>query len=472
MDWLIRIGGLVVALYFVYVLGVQNSFVRAVRLTQYLSPLFWVAFAGLLALILRELLPSPVVKTELQARGTASVSLGQNVGVAFDALRANKLRSALTMLGIIIGVMAVVSLLSIGQGAQTAITEQISAIGTNLVFIQPAPASNSLILEDATALRDAIDGLTYVVPQYIAGAQMKNENGSVQGRVVGSTPDYFLANNLTVDVGRPYDENEYDNAARVAVIGTGITEELFGNLNPVGRTIRVNSQRIQIIGVMQERDAGFGADPNFQIYVPLTTSYKSLFEARAVASTRQSVSAIIISVADGDAVSAAIDQIERLLRRRHNLRLEDENDFLLFDQQQLLDAASAVTGVLTILLGAIAGVSLLVGGIGIMNISLVSVTERTREIGLRKALGARPSHILQQFLIETIVMSTTGGIFGVLLGIGLAQLVNASGVISATITPDSIALGLGFSVLVGVFFGVWPARRAASLQPIEALRYE
>jgi len=472
LEWLIRIGGLVVGLYFIYVLGLQNSFVRAVRFTHYLSPLFWVALGGALSMILRELLPTPAPKTELQARGTASVSMGQNVGVAFDALRANKLRSALTMLGIIIGVMAVVSLLSIGQGAQTAITEQISSIGTNLVFIQPAPASNSLILEDAIAIKNTVDDLTYVVPQYIAGAQMKNENGSVQGRVVGATPDYFLANNLTVTLGRPYDENEYDNAARVAVIGTGITEELFGSLNPVGRTIRVNSQRIQIIGVMQERDSGFGADPNFQIYVPLTTSYKSLFEARAVASSRQSVTAIIISVSDADTVTAAQDQIERLLRRRHNLRLEDENDFILFDQQQLLEAASTVTGVLTILLGAIAGVSLLVGGIGIMNISLVSVTERTREIGLRKALGARPSHILQQFLIETIVMSTTGGILGVLLGIGLAQLVNASGVISATITADSIALGLGFSVLVGVFFGVWPARRAARLQPIEALRYE
>jgi len=472
MEWLIRIGGLVAGTYFIYVLGMQNSYIRAVRFTQYLSPLFWVALVATLGLILRELLPSPAPKTELQARGTASVSLGQNIGVAFDALRANKLRSALTMLGIIIGVMAVVSLLSIGQGAQSAITQQISAIGTNLVFIQSAASSNSLILEDATAIENTVDDLTYVIPQYIAGAQIKNENGSVQGRVVGATPDYFPANNLTVEVGRPYDENEYDNAARVAVIGTAIAEELFGSLNPVGRTIRVNSQRIQVIGVMQERDAGFGADPNYQIYVPLTTSYKSLFEARAVASSRQTVSSIIISVADGDAVTAVQDQIERLLRRRHNLRLEDENDFILFDQQQLLEAASAVTGVLTILLGAIAGVSLLVGGIGIMNISLVSVTERTREIGLRKALGARPSHILQQFLIETIVMSTSGGLLGVLLGIGLAQLVNASGVISATITPDSIALGLGFSVLVGVFFGVWPARRAASLQPIEALRYE
>lgn len=472
LEWVIRIGGLLVALYFVYVLGVQNSFVRAVRLTNYLSPLFWIGLGATLLLLVRELLPAPAPKTELQARGTSSVSLGQNIGVAFDALRANKLRSALTMLGIIIGVMAVVSLLSIGQGAQSAITEQINSIGTNLVFIQPSPSSNSLILEDADAIRDSIDGLTYVVPQYIAGTQIKNENGSVQARVVGATPDYFVANNLTIDLGRIYDENEYDSAARVAVIGTGIVEELFGSLNPIGRTIRVNSQRIQIIGVMQERDAGFGADPNYQIYVPLTTSYRSLFEARAVASSRQTVSSIIVSVANGDEVGSVQDQMERLLRRRHDLRLEDENDFVLFDQQQLLEAASTVTGVLTVLLGAIAGVSLLVGGIGIMNISLVSVTERTREIGLRKALGARPSHILQQFLIETIVMSTTGGLLGVGLGIGLAQLINATGVLSATITLDSIALGLGFSVMVGVFFGVWPARRAARLQPIEALRYE
>lgn len=472
LEWLIRIGGLLVAAYFVYVLGVQNSFVRAIRLTTHLSPLFWVGLGTALLMLVRELLPDPAPQTELEARGTASVSLGQNIGVAFDALRANKLRSALTMLGIIIGVMAVVSLLSIGQGAQSAITEQINAIGTNLVFIQPSPSSNSLILEDADAIRDSIDGLTYVVPQYIAGTQMKNENGSVQGRVVGATPEYFAANNLTVELGRQYDENEYASAARVAVIGTGIVEELFGSLNPIGRTIRVNGQRIQVIGVMQERDAGFGADPNYQIYVPLTTAYRSLFEARLVASSRQSVSSIIVSVASGDEVVAVQDQIERLLRRRHDLRVEDENDFILFDQQQLLEAASTVTGVLTVLLGAIAGVSLLVGGIGIMNISLVSVTERTREIGLRKALGARPSHILQQFLIETIVMSTTGGLLGVALGVGLAELINSTGVLSASITFDSIALGLGFSVMVGVFFGVWPARRAARLQPIEALRYE
>ncbi|MCU0463510.1 MAG: ABC transporter permease [Anaerolineae bacterium] len=471
-DWLIRVGALVAGLYFVYALGAQNSFVRAVPFTQYLAPTFWVALAASFGMLVRELLPTAAPQTELEARGKASVSIGQNMGVAFDALRANKLRSALTMLGIIIGVMSVVSLLSIGQGAQSAITDQISAIGTNLVFVQNAASVSTLSLEDADTIRATIDGLTYVVPQFIAGAQIRNESGSVQGRVVGSTPDYFPANNLIVEVGRGYDENEYANAARVAVIGTGISEELFGNLNPVGRTIRVNGQRIQIIGVMQERDAGFGADPNFQIYVPLTTSYRSLFEARAVGSSRQTVSSIILSVAEADNVAPVQDQIERLLRRLHNLRVEDENDFILFDQQQLLEAASTVTSVLTILLGAIAGVSLLVGGIGIMNISLVSVTERTREIGLRKALGARPSHILQQFLIETIVMSTFGGLLGVALGVGLAQLINASGLLTANVTFDSIALGLGFSVMVGVFFGVWPARRAASLQPIEALRYE
>ncbi len=426
----------------------------------------------MLGMILRELLPAPVTLNALQARGASSVSLGQNVGVAFDALRANKLRAALTMLGIIIGVMAVVSLLSIGQGAQSAITDQINAIGTNLVFIQNAPSISNLSVEDADAIRSGVDGLTYVVPQYIAGAQMKNENGSVQGRVIGSTPEYFPANNLNVEVGRPFDQTEYDNAARVAVIGTGITEELFGSLNPVGRTIRVNGQRILIIGVMQERDAGFGADPNFQIYVPLTTSYRSLFEARAVASSRRVLSSIIVSVAEAENIEPAQDQMERILRRQHDLRVEDENDFILFDQQQLLDAASTVTGVLTVLLGAIAGVSLLVGGIGIMNISLVSVTERTREIGLRKALGARPSHILQQFLIETVVLSTTGGLIGVLLGIGVGQLINATGVLTANTTVESVVLGLGFSVMVGVFFGVWPARRAARLQPIEALRYE
>jgi putative ABC transport system permease protein len=471
LNSLVRIGGLIVGAYFVYAFAILNSFVRVVALPEYFAPGFWIALAATLGLVLREMF-SPPSATDRELRGASSVSLGLNIGVAFDALRANKLRSALTMLGIVIGVMSVVSLLSVGRGAQSAITEQINNIGTNLVTVLPASGTTTLTVDDAEAIANSISGLTYVVPTFQATVQIKTDTGSVQGRVIAATPDYLPTNNLTVEFGRFYEALDYQGAARVAIIGTLVADELFGGLNPVGRTIRVNGQRLDVIGVMQERDGGFGFDPNLQIYVPLTTAYRSLFEARAVASTRQTVSNISVSVTEADQVTRVLDDLERLLRRRHNLRLDDENDFTLFDQQQLLDAASTITGVLTVLLGAIAGVSLLVGGIGIMNISLVSVTERTREIGLRKALGARRTHIQQQFLIETVVLSTIGGLIGVLAGVGLAELVNASGILAASVTWDSIALGLGFSVLVGVFFGVYPARRAARLQPIEALRYE
>lgn len=468
-DWMIRCGALVSGIYFTYWLGTVNAVATVVPIVPYMSVLFWVALGATVLMILRELLPSPPVE---QLEQVASVSVGQNIGVAFDALRANKLRSALTMLGIVIGVMAVVSLLSVGRGAEAVITDQINNIGTNLVTVLPTTGISTLTLEDADAIRASVNDLASVVPQYIASAQIKSDQGSVQARVVGTSVDYTETSNLTVDIGRFFDATEYQTAARVAIVGTAVAEELFGGLSPVGRTIRVNSQRLEVIGLMQERDAGFGADPNLQIYVPLTTSYRSLFNARGIASSLETVSSIIISVESPDDIPRAKDDISRLLRRRHELAIDDEDDFLIFDQQQLLDAASTITGVLTVMLGAIAGVSLLVGGIGIMNISLVSVTERTREIGLRKALGARRSHILQQFLIETTVLSTIGGALGVLLGVGLAQLINASGVLTASITADSVLLGLGFSIMVGIFFGVYPARRAASLQPIEALRYE
>ncbi|MBK9123066.1 MAG: ABC transporter permease [Chloroflexi bacterium] len=468
-DWMIRCGGLVSGVFFTYWLGTVNSAATVVPIVPSMNVLFWVALAATALMILRELLPSPPVE---QLDQVASVSVGQNIGVAFDALRANKLRSALTMLGIVIGVMAVVSLLSVGRGAEAVITDQINNIGTNLVTVLPTTGISTLTLEDADAIRASVNDLASVVPQYIASAQIKSDQGSVQARVVGTSVDYTETSNLTVDLGRFFDATEYQTAARVAIVGTAVAEELFGGLSPVGRTIRVNSQRLEIIGLMQERDAGFGANPNLQIYVPLTTSYRSLFNARGIASSLETVSSIIISVESPDDIPRAKDDISRLLRRRHELALDDEDDFLIFDQQQLLDAASTITGVLTVMLGAIAGVSLLVGGIGIMNISLVSVTERTREIGLRKALGARRSHILQQFLIETTVLSTIGGALGVLLGVGLAQLINASGVLTASITADSVLLGLGFSIMVGIFFGVYPARRAARLQPIEALRYE
>lgn len=409
-----------------------------------------------------------------QSKRAAPISLNfrQNITIAFDALLANKIRSFLTMLGIIIGVMSVVALISVGKGAQDSITDRISSAGTNTVTVAPATGAKNLTIEDAEAIQDRISGLSYVLPQYNGNVQVTFEGDVLGTRALAVQSTYLDANQLSMDSGRFFDEVENNSAERVVVLGFSAADELFGGINPVGRVLRINNSRYEVIGVMEERDAGIGGnDPNLTVYLPLSTGYRQLFDARSL-SGDPLVTNIGVIVEDANRIDAISTQIEALLRERHRLSADDELDFRITDQRQLLDIASEVTDTLTVMLTAIAGVSLLVGGIGIMNISLVSVTERTREIGLRKAVGARRLQVLIQFLIETVILSFMGGVIGVLAGIGIALLVNASGVFSATVTLDSIALGLGFSIMVGLFFGVYPASRAASLQPIEALRYE
>jgi putative ABC transport system permease protein len=369
-------------------------------------------------------------------------------------------------------VMSVVSLISIGQGAQTAVTEQIQGAGVNLLFVMSAGGAQNLTFEDAQAIERQVSGINAVLPQFSQNLRVRSDTGNISTSIIGVPARYAEITNLDIQIGRFVSQEDYDRRSRVAVLGTGAVEELFGGLNPLGRSVRIGSQRFEVIGVLDEQDTGFGADANLNIYVPLSTGYRNLYNARAAGSTDNRVSNIRISVIDINDTATVTAQIDRILRDRHRIELGEDDDFAVIDQQQLLEIAGQVTGILTVLLGAIAGVSLVVGGIGIMNISLVSVTERTKEIGLRKAIGARRSHILQQFLIETTVLSTLGGVIGILLGVGIAALVNSSGLLTATITLDSILLGLGFSVLVGIFFGVYPATRAASLPPIEALRYE
>ncbi|HEX2618517.1 MAG TPA: FtsX-like permease family protein, partial [Phototrophicaceae bacterium] len=266
-------------------------------------------------------------------------------------------------------------------------------------------------------------------------------------------------------------QSEYLTKSRVVVLGKAAADDLFGGLNPVERDVRIDGTRFKVVGVLGEQDGGFGNDPNRQVYVPLTTAYRNLFNVKTNSGENR-VSSIVIDVENGDVVDQVKADVEALLRKEHKLKTDEDNDFSIVDQQQLLSIASSITGILTVLLGAIASISLLVGGIGIMNIMLVSVTERTKEIGLRKAIGARRAHILQQFLIETVFLSLLGGFIGVLLGVGIAALVDTSGLLTTTVTWDSIALGLGFSAIIGIFFGVYPANQAAALQPIEALRYE
>ncbi len=443
---------------------------------------FWVAGIGVLGLLIQYPLARPsfparakTVKLEgIPARRTSGLALGQNFAIAFDALMANKLRSGLTMLGIVIGVMSVVALLSVGRGAQAAITEQISGTGLNLLTLtsKNTGTSRNLTLQDAEALDKQLTNVTAVLPQYGETLRVRSDDENILTSVTGVTDKYATTSNLKVDYGRFLSRSDYDSASHIAVIGKQASADLFGGRDPIGKTIRINGVRFEVIGVMAQQDSGFGGNANSTIYVPLSSAYRNLFNVKAPGSSDNVVSSLRVAVDDTNNVASVKSQIEQILRTRHKLKVSDENDFSVLDQQSLLNTASTITGILTVLLGAIASVSLLVGGIGIMNISLVSVTERTKEIGLRKAIGARKNRILLQFLIETIFLSTLGGIIGVLLGVGIALLVNASGILTARVTADSILLGLGFSMIVGVFFGVYPATRAAALQPIEALRYE
>lgn len=451
------------------------------------APGFWLALIGAVGLVGQIALPRPrpadyrpPVKVEgLPAGKGSALNLGMNLSIAFDALMANKLRSGLTMLGVIIGVMSVVALLSVGQGAQVSITDQISGTGLNVLTINPGRGgfgggnAQTLTLEDADALERQLRGVDAILPQYNQTFRLTSEFDDVLTTVRGVGAAYAEKVRLELGDGRFFSESEYDSRARVAVIGNNTAEDLFGGIDPLGRTIRIDGTRFEVIGVLAEQEQSTpGANPNNDVYIPLSTGYRVLFQATARGSGVDLVSNIRVSVVDLEDVDDVKAQVESILREEHNLKEGDDNDFSILDQQSLLDTASTITGILTVLLGAIASISLVVGGIGIMNISLVSVTERTREIGLRKALGARRSSILRQFLIETIFLSVLGGVIGVLLGVGIALGVSASGLLETSITWDSIVLGLGFSIVVGVFFGVYPATRAASLQPIEALRYE
>lgn len=451
------------------------------------APGFWLALVGTLGLVGQIALPRqrpadyrPAVKVVGLPQGKGNgLNLGMNISVALDALMANKLRAGLTMLGVIIGVMSVVALLAVGQGTQGSITEQLSGTGLNVLTINPGRGgfgggnAQTLTMDDAEALERQLRGVDGVLPQYNQTYRLTSELDDVLTTVRGVSAGYAEGVNMEIGEGRFFSEAEYNSQARVVVIGTEIAEDLFGGIDPIGRTIRVDGKRFEVVGLLTEQEqTGPGASPNQDVYIPLSTGYRVLFQATARGSGADLVSSIRVSVIDLEDVTDVKEQVESILREEHNLKADEDNDFSISDQQQLLDTASTITGLLTVLLGAIASISLIVGGIGIMNISLVSVTERTREIGLRKALGARSSSILRQFLIETIFLSVLGGVIGVLLGVGIALGVSASGLLDTTITWDSIALGLGFSIVVGVFFGVYPATRAASLQPIEALRYE
>ena len=402
--------------------------------------------------------------------------LGETVGVALQSIRANMLRSALTMLGIIIGVGAVITMVALGSGAQKAVQDRIAALGANVFTVFAGQGMQGgvritdrtiLSTDDYDALRRDARLLTAVVPEMQQQLQVKygNQNSSVN--VVGTTSNYVDVRNYTVPHGRMFTPGEDEARQRYALLGASVPRMLGGNpAAMINQTLMIRGIPFEVIGVLSEKGSagGFG-NPDEQILIPLNTARYRVFGSNRVRS-------FSIQVADSVPIEQGMVDLERVLRREHKLRPGADNDFTIRNQQDVLATQQQATQVFTSLLASIAAVSLLVGGIGIMNIMLVSVTERTREIGVRKALGATRMNILMQFLIEALTLCLLGGVIGILVGIGTAVLLSKVMQWNTLISPTAVGIAFAFSAAVGLFFGIWPARRAAKLDPIVALRYE
>jgi putative ABC transport system permease protein len=402
--------------------------------------------------------------------------LGETIVVAFQSIRANKLRAVLTMLGIIIGVGAVITMVALGSGAQRAVEDRIAALGANVLTVFAGQGrSGGIRITDQTILstddyealvRDATL-LKAVVPEMQQSLQVKYGNQNSNLNVVGTTPNYIEVKNYGIVHGRMFTRGDDEARQRYAVLGASVPRML--GANPAGmihQTIQIRGINFEIIGVLSEKgSAGGWGNPDEQILIPLQTAKYRVFGSDRLRS-------MSIEVADDVPLQQGMMDLERILRREHRIRPGGENDFTIRNQQDILATQQQTTEVFTTLLASIAAVSLLVGGIGIMNIMLVSVTERTREIGVRKALGATRANIMLQFLVEALALCLVGGLLGILAGIGAALALSRFMQWNTLISPMAVAVAFGFSALVGLFFGLWPARRAARLDPIVALRYE
>lgn len=411
------------------------------------------------------------------------MSVIENFRIALRAISGNKLRSGLTMLGIIIGVAAVVALMSVGEGATSGITERVEGMGTNLITVSSGRSfqrmqtavsgtSATLLYSDYVAIVEEIGSQAAVAPYYQGNVVVKNGDRSTNATVTGVTSNYPEVNSYTIAKGRKLTDQDSLQKSRVVVLGATSAEDLFSGLDPIGREIQLNGKKFEVIGVLQAKgSSGLNLQDDL-VLIPIETAYNVVFGAQATSRGNKIISGIALSATNADQVDSIMSKIEYTLRRERGMTLTDEMTFSVSSQSQMLESLNSITGTMTALLGAIAGISLLVGGIGIMNITLVSVRERTREIGLRKAVGAPKGVILFQFLTETLTLSIFGGIIGVLLGWGIAWGVSTSGLITTKVTSNVVLMSIGMAIVVGLIFGIYPAFQAASLRPIEALKYE
>jgi putative ABC transport system permease protein len=399
------------------------------------------------------------------------------VKAAFRALRRNKMRTALTMLGIIIGVAAVIAMVGIGNGAKAQVQARIAALGQNVIQVFSGSVNRggvhsgfggagTLTVADALAMEKEVTGVVAVSPEVRSSAQIMAGNNNWSTSIMGESVDYLTIRQWDLADGAMFTENDVRSAGKVCILGKTVADNLFPEDDPVGKIIRIRNVPIKVLGVLKAKGASmFGSDQDDVVIVPYTTGMKRFAGATALRS-------ILVQAADADQIAQAQDGIAALLRQRHRIQQNADDDFILRNQQEIADTMSATTEVMTALLAAIASVSLLVGGIGIMNIMLVSVTERTREIGIRMAVGARGRDILLQFLIEAVALSSTGGLLGILGGVGGARLITMIKEWPTLVSANSIIIAFVFSAAVGVFFGFYPARKASQLDPIDALRYE